>query len=134
MRKNYYWFIAAILWCIAIFIATTSPVSTGGNTLELFRKYLQLSEGQATMLNLLFRKGTHLTAFGMLAVFLYKSFIKRRFFLAWLFTMIYAATDELHQAFVPNRDGLFIDVIIDSVGALLALFIIKLIGRKRKTR
>ena len=32
----------------------------------------------------------------------------------------YAVTDELHQSFVPTRDGAVLDVAIDSVGAVLA--------------
>lgn len=37
---------------------------------------------------------------------------------AWLIATAYAATDELHQRFVPGRSGEFIDVLLDSLGAL----------------
>ena len=46
-----------------------------------------------------------------------------------LFVGLYAATDEIHQLFVPNREGKFADVIIDTAGALLGIFLVWFIGR-----
>ena len=37
----------------------------------------------------------------------------------------YAVTDELHQTFVPGRNGSPVDVAIDAVGALLAAGLIR---------
>lgn len=50
---------------------------------------------------------------------------KRRI-LSWAITTIYAATDELHQLFVPGRACKLTDVCIDSVGALLGLVLFSL--------
>lgn len=93
---------------------------------------LHLSEEQARIINVIFRKFVHLSAFGLLAVLFYNGLEKRRFLLAWLYTTIYAATDEFHQAFIPERTGSIMDVGIDSIGALIALFIIKVITSKRR--
>lgn len=41
--------------------------------------------------------------------------------LAMCVAALYAATDELHQAFVPSRTGSAIDVLIDSAGAILGV-------------
>jgi VanZ family protein len=41
--------------------------------------------------------------------------------LAWLLTVLYAASDELHQAFVPGRNASLIDIGIDALGALVGL-------------
>jgi len=46
-----------------------------------------------------------------------------------LFVGLYAASDEIHQLFVPNREGKFADVIIDTAGALLGIFLVWFIGR-----
>ena len=43
--------------------------------------------------------------------------------LSWLCTSLYAATDELHQRFVPGRSGEIRDIAIDCVGALLGILI-----------
>ena len=39
-------------------------------------------------------------------------------FLPWLIAALYAASDEIHQLFVPGRSGQLSDVILDSAGAL----------------
>ena len=38
--------------------------------------------------------------------------------LPWLIAALYAASDEIHQLFVPGRSGQLSDVILDSAGAL----------------
>lgn len=43
------------------------------------------------------------------------------YLLALLSTLLYAATDEFHQLFVPGRAGMVTDVMIDSLGAVIAL-------------
>lgn len=133
MKKKYLWFTATAIYCVAIFLTTASPASTGGNTLAIFSQILHLTEAQAAVVNVVFRKLVHLSAFGLLAILFYKCFEKRRFLFAWLCTTIYAASDELHQAFLPDRTGSIIDVGIDSLGALLALILLNMI-RFRKHR
>lgn len=44
------------------------------------------------------------------------------------FSVLYAASDELHQAFVPGRHGAPLDMVIDTLGAGMAMI---LITRKR---
>ncbi|MEH7525179.1 VanZ family protein [Bacillus sp. JJ1503] len=132
MKKKYIWLTVAIVYCIAIFITTASPASTGGNTLMIIADIFNLSEGQASMINVIFRKLVHLSAFGVLAILFYNSFEKHRFIQAWLYTTIYAASDEIHQAFLPDRTGAIVDVGIDSIGALIALSIIKMATLRRR--
>ena len=40
---------------------------------------------------------------------------------ALLLAILYSATDEIHQAFVPSRIGSVVDVLIDSCGAACGL-------------
>ena len=42
--------------------------------------------------------------------------------------VIYASTDEIHQAFVPGRGPLITDVILDSMGVLTGIFIFMLVA------
>ena len=48
-------------------------------------------------------------------------------FLAFL----YACSDEFHQLFVPGRSGQFSDVLLDTLGASVGIFIYYLLFRKR---
>lgn len=57
---------------------------------------------------------------------------------AWLAAAVYAATDEIHQLFVPGRSGQLTDVLLDSAGALAGVLfmagILYLIRRGRSSR
>ncbi|HBP39137.1 MAG TPA: VanZ family protein [Clostridiales bacterium] len=45
----------------------------------------------------------------------------RNMILALLISIIYAATDEMHQALVPGRASQWIDLLVDGAGILLAI-------------
>lgn len=57
---------------------------------------------------------------------------------AWLVATLYAATDEIHQLFVPGRSGQLTDVLLDSAGAFAGVLsmagILYLIRRRRSSR
>jgi VanZ family protein len=40
---------------------------------------------------------------------------------AWIMSIMYAFTDETHQAFVPGRSSSIVDIGIDGIGALAGL-------------
>ncbi|MBI2309754.1 VanZ family protein [Candidatus Collierbacteria bacterium] len=44
------------------------------------------------------------------------------YFGPFIFVLIYAIFDEIHQSFVPNRHAKIYDVGFDSIGALLVIF------------
>ncbi|MDU6573445.1 MAG: VanZ family protein [Gemella haemolysans] len=52
---------------------------------------------------------------------------KKTAILSQIFSVVYASSDEFHQTFVVGRDGNFIDVLIDSSGALVGIIISSII-------
>ena len=48
---------------------------------------------------------------------------KKTGILSFLFSVIYASSDEFHQTFVPGRDGNIVDVLIDSSGSLVGILL-----------
>lgn len=73
----------------------------------------------------LVKKGGHMAGYGLLALsFWYALEWKSdKRWLAWLLAILYAVTDELHQAYVPGRHPSPWDVaIFDNLGALAALW------------
>ena len=52
-----------------------------------------------------------------------KTDFKETVILSFLFSVIYASTDEFHQTFVVGRDGNIIDVLIDSSGSLVGILL-----------
>lgn len=93
------------------------------------------------ILNIIVRKTVHIVAFGTLAILFLLSFwgMNYRYLIGWFLATCYGAIDEWHQTFVPKRDGIFTDVMIDSFGAIVALLCFYFIynsykHKKKKTR
>ena len=80
------------------------------------------------------KKGGHMLGYALLA----RSYLwalggsrSKNWALAWGLAVVYAATDEFHQLFVPGRGAWIVDVGIDGVGALLGLLIARLSAWRR---
>ncbi|MGB7746843.1 MAG: VanZ family protein [Verrucomicrobiia bacterium] len=89
------------------------------------------------------RKCAHLTEYAVLALLLWRAvrkpvkhdprpWIWSETRVALLLVALYAASDEFHQSFVPNRDAAVLDVLIDTVGGAAGLLALWAIGRWRK--
>jgi VanZ family protein len=87
-------------------------------------------------LDFVVRKLGHMGVFGILALLSWRALAGTTAWrrpLAWAFalTVLYAATDELHQGFVAGRHLSAVDVGIDATGALIALAATGLIRSRR---
>ena len=89
------------------------------------------------------RKCAHVAEYGVLSLLLWRALHKppkpnvpcwrwSEAGLALALAALYAATDELHQAIVPSRQGSVTDVMLDTSGAALALLGLWAAGRLRK--
>jgi len=83
------------------------------------------------LLDFLVKKGGHALGYGLLALTFLWGLNRdggeidfRMLFSAWVMATLYSATDEFHQSFVPGRHPAITDVMIDSVGAAVALTLI----------
>lgn len=98
-----------------------------------------ISNGTASFI---IRKSAHMLSYGLLSVLLYMSIydndksINKTSIISFIITFLYACSDEFHQTFVTGRSGEFRDVLVDSTGAIIFLFIVILITtfiKKKKT-
>ena len=86
------------------------------------------------------RKCAHFTEYMVLGMTVVYAFgeklktVKRIIPVALGLCAFYAATDEIHQHFVPKRVGTVSDVLLDSVGALTGIVIFLLITRKKRAK
>ncbi len=71
--------------------------------------------------DLILRKGAHTTEFAILALLLVRAIGREAPALA--LGIVYAASDEVHQAFMRGRHASPIDVAIDTVGLLIGLLV-----------
>lgn len=78
-------------------------------------------------INTIIYNGAHIPLFALLAWLWCWSLAgwntppRRRLMLAFCFTTIYGVVDEWHQSFTPGRDTSFLDVMLDMLGAYIAV-------------
>jgi len=84
------------------------------------------------------RKGAHIGEFAILAWLVWrviyhdsKKNIQRSLVGAFLFSLIYAMSDEVHQLFVFGREGRIQDVGFDMIGVCGTLFILWIFIKKK---
>ena len=141
-----YW-LPILLWFGLIFVASgdTNSAQRSSRLIGPLLHWLfpDLSEETIGHVILFARKCAHLTVYGVLALLYWRAFRQpvKNDTRPWSWTetrnaligvVIYAITDELHQAFVPTRQGSVLDVFIDTVGGALALLALWAWGRWRK--
>ncbi|MEP7133901.1 MAG: VanZ family protein [Chloroflexota bacterium] len=84
------------------------------------------------------KKSGHMIEYGILAFSYWYALgmDKKKRWLAWLFAILYALTDEYHQSFVSGRHPSLLDVFIfDNLGALISMWLTtRYIKRKRPDR
>jgi len=103
-----YW-LPVILWAGFIFYLSAQP---------------GLSSGLPWLYDLVLRKGAHVVVFAILFLWVIRAFknyglSKRKALLcAFIFTILFAVSDEYHQTFVSQRVGSPRDVAIDSLGVV----------------
>ena len=84
------------------------------------------------LMDFIIKKGGHALGYGLLALTYLRglrgqhprrSEFTQTMLIAWILSVLYSATDEFHQSFVPGRHPAITDVMIDSVGAAVALIL-----------
>jgi VanZ family protein len=109
------------------------PVAAWMIIIFLFSSRQRIQVSESGPVNFLFFKTLHVLEYAMLYLLSFRA-VKytsrekprtRWFILAFIITLVYAASDEIHQTFVPTREGHPRDVIIDAVGATIAWISIK---------
>lgn len=103
----------AVVWMVVIF------VFSGRQSVSISKDY---------WLNFFFFKTLHVIEYAILFIFYIRGLsdswsnekVVNKYAIAFLLTILYAVTDEIHQLFVVTREGKVRDVIIDTLGACLA--------------
>jgi VanZ family protein len=79
----------------------------------------------------LMKESLHLIEFGILywlvalAFAAHQSWTVKASILAAIVSILYGATDEIHQYFVPYRSATVIDLVKDAIGVLISFYIMK---------
>nr|WP_031368165.1 VanZ family protein [Clostridium botulinum] len=141
--KKLAYFIPSFIWMVIIFTFSNQP-GESSNKNNFFVADV-LTKGKIDLfkhidynfLNFLIRKAAHITEYFILFMLLYyafkKTFYKNLKIKAAIITILYACTDELHQLFIPGREGKIRDVLIDSIGVFIGVFFIYIFKFIKKT-
>ena len=144
-KKSVILIIVTVLFMIFIFVqsALTGPLSGAESGFIVVILYC-LTGADHAILTVIVRKGAHFTEYlilGFLAALdVYHINTEKQagmtrfkcFIIAWAIATLYAVTDEIHQAFVPERACAFTDVCIDSAGAILGIWCLSLCTKAHK--
>lgn len=79
-------------------------------------------------------KSGHVIGYALLALSFWRGveFDRNKLWLAWLFAILYAVSDEFHQSFVPGRHPAAFDVLVyDNVGALVSLWLASMLMKQK---
>jgi len=136
-----------LVWMLVIFTASSDRLSLehSSRLIGPFVHWLfpHLSDGAVHAVVMFARKCAHLTEYAVLALLLWRTLRKppepnvpawrwSEAGLALTLATLYAASDEIHQAFIPTRQGSVWDVLLDTTGAAIGLFCLWAVGRLRK--
>jgi len=139
-----YWF-PVVFWMGVVFSASADAQSYHHSSMmfEPLMRWLFPHMSPITLAELhhAFRKTGHLTEYAVLGWLFWRA-IRRpvkndlrpwnwaEAGLALTCVFAYAASDEFHQIFVPNRTALVSDVLIDTCGGAVALLVLWLLPKK----
>ena len=136
MSKNKISLLLVILWMIFIFVMSSFDATSSSNQsnfiVDIITSIINIKD--IGLLSLIIRKLAHFIEYFILGV-LVINFITRydkKIIIAILLCIIYATSDEIHQIFVPGRSCQIIDIMIDSLGSIMGIYLYKLITKKCK--
>ena len=140
-----YW-LPVLLWCAVIF-GMSSDAGSSRRTSRIIGPVLRwlvpgISEDVVFKIQFGVRKAAHVTEYAALALLIWRALRRpvrgdprpwrwREAWLALAGAALFAVSDEIHQAYVPGREGRALDVLIDSAGGLTGLLALRAYGRWR---
>jgi VanZ family protein len=104
------------------FLKLWGPVIVWAGVIFALSSVPSLNSGLGTWDDVL-RKCAHVTEYAILGFLLLRAI--GRELPALVLGILYAASDELHQHFVHGRHASPVDVLIDSVGLLIGIFVVQ---------
>ncbi|SFG39836.1 VanZ family protein [Oribacterium sp. WCC10] len=143
-KLRWFFLFLTVLWMMVIFMMSSQPADESTETSLRVGEaiayicvpgFRELSPDEqrhiAEMIDHPVRKTAHATEYAILGMFILttlEGFMncpwKKKALSALALASMYAATDEIHQLFVPGRSGQISDVMIDAAGAFAGLLIL----------
>jgi len=115
MKKIINYWLPPIIWMFLIFILSSRQ---------------SISVADRYIINFLLFKLLHIIEYAILYLLVFRAFNNKKgkrihYLMPFIISFSYAAIDEIHQSFVPTREGKIRDVLIDTIGIVLMYSYIK---------
>jgi VanZ family protein len=143
---------AVLLWLVLIFYLSSQPaVESDGLSKKVTKVIIEkvgavvpLDNETSTTVDLVarfnhvVRKFAHFSIYFVLGVLVTNALTVsgvigfKGLLFSFIFCIIYAISDEVHQVFVPGRGAQVTDVLIDSFGSFVGMGMYELIGKFKK--
>ncbi|MGY3715190.1 VanZ family protein [Sutcliffiella cohnii] len=137
MQRLFLSWLLVVAWMVLIFTFSAQPAeqssSLSGGIVEPIIETIETVVPAVTIdkdfFHTFIRKNAHFFAYFILGMLSLHAFRRsgvngiKAVISAFLLSVVYAISDEVHQLFVPGRSGEVRDVIIDSAGALIGIVI-----------
>jgi VanZ family protein len=133
LKRRSFWLAMLLLWCLAIYNFSEQPVFNDEYSSNFFSQF-GWSEAAADTIDFMARKLAHAVVFSLLAYLALRAMGNWRwqYPAAWVYTTLYALSDEWHQLHVPGRTGSLRDVAIDSAAAFVLIMILYFWGKRSR--
>jgi len=107
----------------SIFLGMWLPVFLWAGVIFALSSIQQITVAEFFIWDFAAKKVAHLTEYAVLyALFLRAT--EKNWVLSFVMTMVYAASDEIHQSYVPGRTAAVYDLAFDFSGASISAYII----------
>lgn len=122
--------LSVLIWMIFIFIMSSFDASESSAQSNIIVNFISniFNINNIEFLSLIIRKLAHFTEYFVLGILTYNLIknYRKKYYIAIIICIIYAISDEIHQIFIPGRSCQITDILIDSIGAITAIYICKL--------
>ncbi len=120
---------SSVIYTAQRFVWAWGPVVVWMAIIFSFSNRQRITVSPEYILNFLFFKSLHILEYAALYILNVRALRMSQkkpssavFSRALIIVLLYAASDELHQTFVPTREGAVRDVIIDGIGASIVWY------------
>ena len=121
--------ILLLVWMILIFVMSSFDVNESSNQSGFIANLIAsiFKINNVKLLVLFIRKMAHFFEYFVLGILMLKVIISynKYEYLAYIFSILYAISDEVHQLFVSGRSCQLMDILIDIIGSILGIIIFK---------
>lgn len=122
-----------ITWMILIFIMSsfnsTESINQSNFIVDIITNIFNTTN--INLLSLIIRKLAHFTEYFILGILIYNLIhsYNKKIYIGIIICVIYAISDEIHQLFVPGRSCQLLDILIDSMGSIVGIYLLYFIKK-----